>query len=208
MTEPETARTAELYTVSAGGFSASADAFCREDENEYLWFLSMLGPQTSLRAIAASLMKHNPDPAHISGGQPDQPGFMDYRKCLLPPRSTGTWTTRMARLPESRSWHMLLYTRMSEHSFDSNEFLLLARDPREAPGLHRAFLDRRTHLPIHESWDRWLWQLGTATGTVQPLQSQGIWGYLCNPDQEALGRALQAAIAAGTLEVPPEEERQ
>ena len=40
-----------LYTISAGGFSATADAFARDDKTEGLWFVSMVGSQTALKAI-------------------------------------------------------------------------------------------------------------------------------------------------------------
>ena len=49
-----------LFTISAGGFSATADAFARDDITEGLWFLSMVGSQTALKAIWASLLKQPP----------------------------------------------------------------------------------------------------------------------------------------------------
>ena len=41
----------DLFTISAGGFSATADAFARDDRTEGLWFVSMVGSQTALKAI-------------------------------------------------------------------------------------------------------------------------------------------------------------
>ena len=40
----------DLYTISAGGYSATADAFARDPDTGGLWFLSMVGPQTALKA--------------------------------------------------------------------------------------------------------------------------------------------------------------
>ena len=57
-----------LYTISAGGFSATADAFARDDRTDGLWFVSMVGSQTALKAIWASLLKQPPDTAHIIRG--------------------------------------------------------------------------------------------------------------------------------------------
>ena len=54
-----------LFTISAGGFSATADAFARDEEAETLWFLSMVGSQTALKAIWACLLKQPPDAAHL-----------------------------------------------------------------------------------------------------------------------------------------------
>ena len=58
----------DLYTISAGGFSATADAFARDEETDGLWFVSMVGSQTALKAIWASLLKQPPDVAHIIRG--------------------------------------------------------------------------------------------------------------------------------------------
>ncbi len=48
-TPPE--RGHDLYTISAGGFSATVDAFARDEWTEGLGFLSMLGSQTAVKAI-------------------------------------------------------------------------------------------------------------------------------------------------------------
>ena len=58
----------DLYTITAGGFSATADAFARDDATDGLWFVSMVGSQTALKAIWASLLKQPPDTAHIIRG--------------------------------------------------------------------------------------------------------------------------------------------
>ena len=58
----------DLFTITAGGFSATADAFARDDKTEGLWFVSMVGSQTALKAIWASLLKQPPDTAHIIRG--------------------------------------------------------------------------------------------------------------------------------------------
>ena len=50
----------DLYTISAGGFSATADAFARDEDTDGLWFVSMVGSQTALKAIWASLLKAAP----------------------------------------------------------------------------------------------------------------------------------------------------
>ena len=44
----------ELYTINAGGFSATADAFARDPDSYGLWFLSMVGSQTAVKAIWAA----------------------------------------------------------------------------------------------------------------------------------------------------------
>ena len=101
----------DLYTVTAGGYSATADAFARDPDTEGLWFLSMVGPQTALKAIWASLLKQPPDPAFLIQGSEGMALTGGYRRCVVPPPTIGTWTTKIARLPTSGGWHALVYTR-------------------------------------------------------------------------------------------------
>ena len=150
----------DLYTISAGGYSATADAFARDPDTGGLWFLSMVGPQTALKAIWASLLKQPPDTAYMIKGVEGMALSGGYQQCQVPYHTVGTWTTRIARLPVSRGWHALVYTRLAEFSFERDDFLLLAQDQADAPGLHHRFLDRRSPLPLHRSWRDWLWRRG------------------------------------------------
>ena len=192
---------ADLYTVSAGGFSATADAFARDPDTEDLWFLSMVGAQTALKAVWAALLKQPPEPAFLEGGT----ASAGYRRCLVPRHTVGTWTTRIARLPVSGGWHALVYTRMAEYAFDRDAFLLLAQREEEAPALHYRFLDRRSPLPLHRSWAEWLWRRGLEANEIAPLQSAGVLAYRCDPDPERLRDDLSAAVAAGRL-APPDHD--
>ena len=74
----------ELYTITAGGFSATADAFARDPETDGLWFLSIVGAQTALKAIWASLLKQPPDPAHIIKGADGMALSGGYQRCVVP----------------------------------------------------------------------------------------------------------------------------
>ena len=104
----------------------------------------MVGPQTALKAIWASLLKQPPDAAYIIRGIEGMALSGGYQRCQVPYNTIGTWTTRIARLPASRGWHALVYTRLAEFSFERDDFLLLAQDQADAPGLHHRFLDRRS----------------------------------------------------------------
>ena len=141
-----------LYTITAGGFSATADAFARDDRTEGLWFVSMVGSQTALKAIWASLLKQPPDTAHLIRGTDGMALQGGYQRCVIPYETIGTWTTKIARLPATGGWHALVYTKTAEYQFERDSFLLLAQSPEEAPALHHRFLDRRCPLPLHGSW--------------------------------------------------------
>ena len=121
-----------LYTVSAGGFSATADAFARDPDSGELWFLSMVGSQTALKAIWASLLKQPPEAAHLIRGADGGELTGNYLRCSVPRHTIGTWTTKIARLPTTGGWHAMVYTRMAEFSFEREDFLLLARYEEDA----------------------------------------------------------------------------
>ena len=195
----------DLYTISANGFSATADAFARDPDAEGLWFLSMVGAQSALKAIWAALLKRPPETAHLLAGTDGPVLSGGFHRCEIPYETLGTWTTKIGRLPVSGGWHALVYTRMAEYAFERDAFLLLAPGEEEAPALHHRFLDRRSPLPLHRSWADWLWQRGLAEGEIVPLQSAGIAAYRCTPSAEALREDLSHAVAAGTLTLPREE---
>ena len=194
----------DLFTVNAGGFSATADAFARDPDSEGLWFLSMVGAQSALKAIWAALLKRPPESAHLLAGTDGLALSGGFHRCEIPGETVGTWTTKIARLPVSGGFHAMVYTRMAELAFEREPFLLLAPGEAEAPALHHRFLDRRSPLPLHRSWAEWLWRRGLAEGEISRLQSAGIAAWRCTPDAESLRDDLAAAVAAGTLTLPRE----
>ena len=191
-----------LHTISAAGFSATVDAFARDKNTDGLWFLSMVGSQTALKAIWASLLKQPPDLAHLIRGADGMALTGGYQRCSIPHETIGTWTAKIARLPVSGGYHALVYTRTAEYAFERDSFLLLAQSEEEAPALHHRFLDRRSPLPLHESWGDWLWQRGISKGEISPLQTVGVSAYRCSPDAERLREELSHAVAEGRLALP------
>ena len=194
-----------LYTISAGGFSATVDAFARDEDTDGLWFVSMVGSQTALKAIWASLLKQPPDAAHLTRGADGMDFSGGFRRCAVPQETIGSWTTKIARLPVSGGWHALVYTKMAEFAFERDSFLLLAKTEEEAPALHHRFLDKRSPLPLHRSWADWLWRKGLRNGTIAPLESLGVVAYRCTPKAEWLREDLSEAVASGRLTLPREE---
>ena len=134
----------DLHTISAAGFSATVDAFARDERDRTLWFLSMVGSQTALKAIWAALLKQPPEAAHLMRGADGTALSGGYQRCMIPRHTVGTWTTKIARLPATGGWQAMVYTRLAEFGHEDDSFLLLAGDEREAPALHHRFLDRRS----------------------------------------------------------------
>ena len=196
----------DLYTISAGGFSATVDAFARDEQTEGLWFLSMLGSQTAVKAIWAALLKQPPEAAFLIRGADGLPHSGGYQRCMIPEETIGTWTTKIARLPSSGGWQAMVYTKLAEFRFERDEFLLLAPDEETAPALHRRFLDRRSELPLPPDWADWLWRTGLRQETIVPLESVGIAAYRCVPNHDLLREELSQAVAAGRLSLPKHTE--
>ena len=195
----------DLFTISAGGFNATADAFARDENTEGLWFVSMVGSQTALKAIWASLLKQPPDTAHLIRGADGMALHGGYQRCVIPYDTIGTWTTKIARLPATGGWHALVYTKTAEYAYEKDSFLLLAQSAEEAPALHHRFLDKRSPLPLHDSWAGWLWERGIEEGEIVPLQSVGVSAYRCSPKATKLREDLSYAVTSGRLTLPSEE---
>ena len=196
-TPPTTPDPAALYTITAGGFA-------RDPATEGLWFLSLVGAQTALKAIWAALLKQPPDVAHLIQGAEGTALSGGFQRCAIPVHTVGTWTTKLARLPVCGGWHALVYTTLAEYATQRDQFLLLAPDEANAPQLHHRFLDRRSPLPLHHSWAAWLWQRGLPQDEITPLHAVGLVAYHCRPHAVALTADLAAAVAARTLTLPAE----
>ena len=194
----------DLFTISAGGFSATVDAFARDDRTEGLWFVSMVGSQTALKAIWASLLKQPPDTAHIIRGADGMALHGGYQRCVIPHETIGTWTTKIGRLHATGGWHALVYTKTAEYGYEKDSFLLLAQSAAEAPALHHRFLDKRSPLPLHDSWAGWLWERGIEEEEIIPLQSVGVSAYRCSPKAKKLREDLSDAVSSGRLTLPTE----
>ena len=194
----------QLYTITAGGFSATCDAFASDPEQNELWFVSMVGAQTSLKAIWAALLNSPPSPAFLIKGAADDVHEGGYERCQVPESSIGTWKTMLARLPQAGAWHAMVYTQMAELSFERDAFLLLTPDASEAPALHLRFLNQRTELPLHRSWAGWLWEQGLESEAIRPLKSEGLHAWYCYHAPDQLELELSAAVKYGALQLPRE----
>ena len=200
----------ELWTISAGGYSATVDAFAtmspvgggNPGAEHDLWFLSMVGPQTSVKAVWATLLNNPPGIAHLTPGAEGLALEGGYRQCRIPYVSQGTWTTKITRMANGMGYHAMVYTHMAEHGFDREDFLLLAQEEGKAPRLHLQFLDRRISLPLHHSWDGWAWERGLEKREIVPLDCLGIHAWRCVPNTALLQRDLGQAIREGMIGVP------
>ena len=218
--EPEGEPTPNLSTISAGGFTATVDAYATYDREIY--FLSMVGSQTSLKAIWATLLKQPPDNAHITEGV-----GMDLGKTYrvnVPKFTIGTWTTKIQRLKRSTAYHALVYSRICEYAYiekaGEKNFVIFDQygvaesdsDTNEdfdgdayVADLYYHFLNKRTTLPLHKDWAPWLWlragKQRYGRGSIKEMNtgSEIQRAFLCDVDNYALGKDITKAIVEGEL---------
>ena len=189
-----------LPVLQAAGFNASVDAFAWESDPDpgahrmRLWFLSLLGPQESVKALWARLVKG--EMATLSLEDLGRAHF-----CALAPEGPRSWRFYTANLRAAAAYHAVLVPEVALYASDRSDFLLLVRQPEEAPMLHYRFLNRRLDLPLHQTWAAWLWDRALRVREAVSLQSHGLCAYRCAPDPEKLADDLGAAIRDGILSV-------
>lgn len=189
----------KLHTISSSGFSATTDAFVLDDEDG-LWFASLVGRHGAVKAIIAGILKQPPEAAWITGGT-----VSGYQRCFVAPETIGAWAMHIKKLPATNVAHGVAHTKLAEFSFEREEFLLLVREGDDHAVLHHRFLDRRVDLPLHTSWSKWLWDRARQSGEAERLESVGLEAYRCQPMVERLRADISEAISSGRLSVPDDE---
>jgi len=189
---------AELPRLSAGGFSVYADTFAFEEKPGYdaeevtFYFLSLLGPAQSTRAIWARLLKGELVTLAWETARRTRFG----RLAALGPKGWRMWS---AGLPAAAGHQLVLAPTLALAGSVGEEFLLLPRGEADAAPLHYQFLNRRTDLPLHASWAPWLWSRALDTCEARPLVARGLQAYICRPDEPALVEDVSRAIRQGRL---------
>ena len=199
----------ELHTIHSDGHSATVEAFALHRETQELWFLSIVGSHFAVKGISDAMRPPLRREGRITKGAGGMLDFSeDFPACQLSPRAS--WRTRMARLPQSKAWHHMMYTPMGMPNPPTGQtgeatFLLLAEKEEDGPARHHLYLDKRCELPLHPHWSQWLWLRGLVEGEIQPLESQHVKAWLCHPNVAKLTTDLSSAVAGGLLRIPPGE---
>ena len=190
--------TEDLPVLRAGGFSASVDVFAWEPDPDpstrrmRLWLLSLLGPQESVKALWARLVKGEMATLSFEG-------LGSAHLCALAPEGPRAWRFYTANMRAAAGYHGVLVPEAALYGGERPDFLLLVRQPQEAPMLHYRFLNRRLDLPLHPAWASWLWDRALRTGEAVALESRGLRAYRCLPNPEKLAADLGAALLEGVL---------
>lgn len=195
---PAAAGRRALPVLEAGGFRASAEAFALQEppdgsaSHQWLWCVSLLGPQQAVKALWARLLKG--ELATLSREVLHRVSF-----CRLAPEGPQRWRFFTASLPGAGGYQGVLVPEVALYTSEREDFLLLARRAEELSALHYRFLNRRLDLPLHPSWADWLWTRALRTGEASALAAAGLLAYRCLPDPAALAGELGDALQHGLL---------
>ena len=195
----------ELWTVSGGGFSATCDAYAMMPGDELdrgeIWFLSMVGSQTALKAVWGCLLNLPPHPIFLTPGVEGLALDGEYYRCSVPRAIESRWSAKLSKLPNGMGYHAMVFSKLAEYANDSEPFLLLSDREDGEEEQHHRFLDRRVTTPTHPGWAHWLWRRGLENDEIRPLRCQGIRGWLCLPNVTRLERDIGEAIRAREIGV-------
>ncbi len=192
-----------LPVLEAGGFHASVDAFALQEQpgggsyQHWLWCISLLGPQQTVKALWARLLKGELATLSLET-------MRRVRFCRLAPEGPKGWRFFTASLPDAGGYQGVLVSEQALFTSERPDFLLLVRRTEQAPMLHYRFLNRRVDLPLHASWRYWLWDRACRTGEAAVLETGGLIAYRCSPNPAALATEVAAAVRRRLLHVGEE----
>src|SRR6185437_5632276 len=84
------------------------------------------------------------------------------------------WKRHLLALPMAAAHQVVLAPRIAAFHAETPEFLLLPRREEEAARLFWRRLNRATDLPLHPTWEDWLWQRALRLREAVPLASRGL----------------------------------
>lgn len=187
----------EMPRVAGGGVSAYSNAFALAEHETWadqleFWFLSLLGPQQSVKSLWAQLIKGQLmtiawDEAHQT------------RMARLAPLGKDGWHRALLALPSAAAYQLVLVPDQALAASDDAGFLLLPRQPEDAPRTYWRRLNRGTDLPLAPGWADWLWQRALALGEAAPLAARGLCAYRCRTDLARLAADVGNAVRVGVL---------
>lgn len=188
----------EMPRVAAGGVAAYGNTLALGEHETYgreqleIWFLSLLGPQQSVKSLWANLLK----------GQPVTIAWEESRRtCLarLAPLGKEGWQRRLLALPAASAHQLVLVPRLALWTCEEPDFLLLPRCLDEVARAHYRRLNRLTDLPLAPNWADWLWSRALRRREAEPLACRGVTAHRCRPNLAELTADVCADVAAGVL---------
>jgi len=152
----------KLYPIHAMGISAYCSNLIIDPSNlETVYFLSVAGYQATVKGIMANLLENNGISIEI-----------DNKEYYLE-RAGLTYKTQVKKLP-SGMVHGLLYPKLampkSNHE-NQDKFFVFPKESKELMGLFFRHLNEKTEVPLHPSWDKWLFKVFKDQGWTLKLKT-------------------------------------
>ena len=158
----------KLYPIHATGIRAHcSDLIVDPYQADTVYFLSVCGYQATVKGIIANLLENYGLSIEIE------------EKEIYLCRSSLAYKVQTKKLP-SGLVHAVLFPKLALPKNDEekqNSFYLFTQESEELPSLFFRHLDEKTEIPLHPTWERWLWerfeeqewtvQLKTLTGSYR-----------------------------------------
>jgi hypothetical protein len=185
----------KLYPVHALGIEAfCSDLIVDPLETETVYFMSVGGYQATVRGIIANLLEDYGISIDIDG-----------REYSLTRANFG-YKAQVKKLP-SGLVHGVVFPKLALPKDDEesqSRFFILAQDEDELLSLFFRHLDEKTELPLHPSWDRWLWDTFEREEgwLLESKTLAGTWqGYLVEFNHNRLHDLIAGAVKRRVPEV-------
>lgn len=187
-----------LYHVHVGGIQAlCSDLIVGGSRAGEVQYLSVAGNQVAVKGILANLLEGQTLTANIQGAyhylNRAEPGYQ-MRVCRLSSGQAHGLLFPHSALPQLSQ---------AEEDRSTGTFLLLSHDPKKTQGIFFRQLNARLDLPLHESWQAWLWNLFQEAGWLEKLTTLAgcFEGYLVSLQPDLLQIEISQALAEGHPEL-------
>ena len=140
----------KLYPVYAKGIKAyCSDLIVDPYEHELVYFMSICGYQTTVKGIIANFIEYYGISIKI-----DKENYNLNRTYL-------SYTSQIRKLP-SGLVHAVVFPKLAlpqNNEERQNSFIIFTKDNQDILSQFYRHLDEKTEIPLHPSWDSWLWQI-------------------------------------------------
>ena len=140
----------KLYPVYAKGIKAyCSDLIVDPYEYESVYFLSICGYQTTVKGIIANFLEYYGISINIEGVD------HNFNRTYL------SYSFNLKKLP-SGLVHAVVFPKLAlpqNNEEKQNSFIIFTKETQEILSQFYRHLDEKIEIPLHPSWDSWLWQI-------------------------------------------------
>ena len=184
-----------LYPIHAMGVQAyCSDLIVDPTDLETVYFMSVAGYQATVKGIVANLLEHYGISVEIDGNNH-----------YLTRASLG-YKALMKKLPSGYA-HAVLLPKLAlptSHEERQDTFFVVTDRSDSLLTLFFRHLDEKSEIPLHPSWDRWLWETFEAEDgwMIEAKTLVGSYrGFLCEFNQKHLHDLVSEAIRSRVPEL-------